>query len=363
VKTLCPTCKTRYEIDPRALLEADGLARCFRCGTVFDAVAEDAPTPGNVYSTPVENAVALGGRDEIPRDQGRDADSEPAGEGTEVDRPARAQGPGPAEHAPPDTVYRALSGLADRPAPQAGPIGRDISPVAEPVAEPVAAGTVSDTQDESGSASTAADDQQPQTDQPAQDRADQADSTDQPLPFSVPEDLVPLEPSPDVALDVNDALYEKKSRRGLVYGLVIVMLLTGLGLQLAWQHRKDLVDRYPGLAPLCESLACLPKVIHAPDKISVLQRDIKPAANEPGSLTLSASIRNDAEIAQQLPDIQLSLLDNNGAVLIRRRLAPSDYLFPAPAKERVMEPGEVVTITLDFEDPGHQASGFVIDFL
>ena len=74
-------------------------------------------------------------------------------------------------------------------------------------------------------------------------------------------------------------------------------------------------------------------------------------------------IRNDAENAQPLPDIQLSLLDNNGGVLVRRRLTPGDYLFPAPPKEKLVTPGEVVTITLDFEDPGHLATGFVIGFL
>ena len=183
------------------------------------------------------------------------------------------------------------------------------------------------------------------------------------LPFEVPDNLEPLKISNDAALDVEESLYEKPSYRSMIYGWLVVLLSLALVLQLAWQHRLDLLARFPQLQPLCDQLACEPILVHAPGKFQVLQRDIKPAANEPGALTLSATIRNDAESAQVLPDIQLSLLDNNGAVLIRRRLAPRDYVFPPPSNERRLGPGEVITINLDFKDPGYLATGFMIDFL
>jgi predicted Zn finger-like uncharacterized protein len=184
-----------------------------------------------------------------------------------------------------------------------------------------------------------------------------------PQPFDLPDDVEPLQPSPDATLDVADTLFERRSRRGVVYGLVAVVLLTGLGLQLAWQYREDLLSRFPQLEAVCEHIACRPDTVRAPDRFSILQRDIQPTANQINSLTLRADFRNDAELAQPLPDIQLSLLDNNGGVLIRRRLTPGDYLFPAPAEDKVVSPGEVITISVDFEDPGHLATGFSIDFL
>ena len=49
-------------------------------------------------------------------------------------------------------------------------------------------------------------------------------------------------------------------------------------------------------------------------------------------------------------------------MLIRRRLSPRDYLGEAPPSGDIMAAGEVVTIALDFKDPGYEASGFVIDF-
>ncbi len=194
-------------------------------------------------------------------------------------------------------------------------------------------------------------------------RQPRASDDEHALPFEVPDNLEPLKISADAALDVEESLYEKRSYRSLIYGWLVVFLSIALALQLAWQHRLDLLARFPQLQPLCDQLGCEPILVHAPNQFQVLQRDIKPAANDPGALTLTATIRNDADAPQALPDIQLSLLDNNGAILIRRRLAPSDYLFPPPSNERRLDPGEVITINLDFKDPGYVATGFMIDFL
>ena len=256
MKTCCPGCATRYEIDAEDLLAADGRARCLHCGTVFDAVSEQ---PEAV--TAEEAAAAL-----------------------RLDDAARAD------------AHRA------------------------------------------------------------------SDAEIEELPFDIPDDLEPIEPSADGAVDVLDTLYEKRSYRGIVYGLLAVLLLGALGAQLAWQHRDDLIARVPQLEIVCRYLPCRPDLVHKPDSYRIVQRDIAPTRNEPGSLTLSATIRNDAAIAQRLPDIQLSLLDNNGTVLVRRRLSPNEYLFPPPANDRVVQPGEVFTIHIDFADPGHIASGFAIDF-
>ena len=324
MKTRCPNCDTRYNIDAATLLEADGVARCHRCGTVFDAVAEDAPTQ-QVHQLGAGHAAAR-----------LDEQSELSASKAETD----SQSEPPAEKVDPDSLSALLTVTPD-------PDDRTGLPEEKPAPEDGAALPVSE--------AVADQSPEPPAPRPRPDR--------DALPFEVPDDLEPLQPSPDLALDVVDTLYEKRSRRGLFYGLLAALLATGLGLQLAWQYRADLLKQFPALQPLCERIGCHPGVVRAPDKFSILQRGIKPTANETGSLTLSARIRNDAENAQPLPDIQLSLLDNNGGVLVRRRLTPDDYLFPAPPKEKLVTPGEVVTITLDFEDPGLLATGFVIGFL
>lgn len=326
MKTRCPNCDTRYNIDPGALLQADGLAQCHRCGTVFDAVAEDASTQEVHYPAAGRHALRLDEKTELSTSMADQVDHSGLPESA-VD---------------PDSlsallmVTPDLDDLTGLPEEEPAPNDRAAAPASETVAD--------------------------EPPSPSPGPADTLSNRDA-LPFAVPDDLQPLQPSPELALDVVDTLYEKRSRRGFYYGLVAVLLVTGLGLQLAWQYRSDLLKQYPVLQPLCDRIGCLPGIVRAPERFSVVQRDIKPTTNETGSLTLSAKIRNDAETAQPLPDIQLSLLDNNGGVLVRRRLTPGDYLFPAPPKGKVLTPGEVFTITLDFEDPGYLATGFVIGFL
>lgn len=257
MNTRCPQCGTRYKVDPEKLFKANGAAFCFRCGTAFDVVEEQAIEVQARDAIFLASAVRLNRDDVIP----------------------------------------------DRTAP------------------------------------------------------------DRDLPFEVPDDLEPLQASPDAALDVNDMLSEKRTGRRVVYVMLALLLILALGLQLAWQYRTTLLAHYPALEPLCEHLPCRPRVVHAPGEFRVLERDIAATANEPGSLTLRATFRNDADTAQPLPDIQLSLLDSNGGVLARRRLAPVDYLFPSPPEDKTVAPGEVLTISFDFQDPGSLATGFIIDFL
>ena len=355
VKTRCPTCKTRYEITPEALLEADGLARCFRCGTIFETVAEDIGTPNVIQDSAEQAAFELGEQSELASD-----------DAAKPQTAAAAPEPDTQTEAPASSVVRADEARepalpdapAETPAPDETTDEASVQRLPESVEDLLAQAqkTRPPPTEKTEPEAVASTDSSP-------DENTKSEEASKELPFAVPENLEPLEPSPDVALDVTDTLYEKKSRRGFFYGLIAVILITGLGLQLAWQQRKELLAEYPFLQPLCEHIECIPDVIHAPDKISILQRDIRPTANVPGSLTLSAKMRNDADTAQALPDIHLSLVDNNGAILIRRRLSPTDYLFPTPPPEKVIAPGEVVTIKLDFEDPGYQASGFVIDFL
>lgn len=256
MKTRCPGCDTRYQVDADALLDSEGFAHCYRCGTVFDAVTETASETPNTRNAGGRSLLWLKEQDEIA-----------------VQKQAASD-----------------------------------------------------------------------------------------LPFDVPANLPTIEPSDDVALDIADTLYEKRSYRGLFYGLFAFVLAAGVAIQLAWQYRLTLLARFPQLEFVCEHLPCRPTVVHAPEKLRVVRRAMQATANDPESLTLSASFRNDADVAQLLPDIQLSLLDNNGAAVIRRRLSPHEYLYPPPENKPVIQPGEVITISIDFADPGDAATGFEINF-
>ena len=149
MKTRCPTCKTRYNIDPEALLEADGLARCFRCGTVFEIVPDGSIEP-NIIDMPTER---------------------------------------PAFETDEDSVF-----LEDLEADASAPVAHNAD-------DSVVVRSVSSEQADIR--------QQPETSPTATETADTienaADAGGE-LPFAVPEDLKPIEPSPDDVQDIADTL-------------------------------------------------------------------------------------------------------------------------------------------------------------
>jgi predicted Zn finger-like uncharacterized protein len=299
LNTVCPRCATAYRVDQDDLLGANCLAHCYRCGALFSVVGDHAAEIDTNDIALIASACRLGPREEIRRPDGGSA------------RTAAA----PAVTAPPATPPPA----APTPAPEPAPTGL----------------------------------QRPDSEAPVPERQ---------LPFEIPDDLEPLEAVPDAALNIEDTLYEPPRRRRPLLALLTVVLALALAAQLAWIYRAPLLERFPQIEPLCEHLPCRPSLVHAPERMRVLQREIAPARNQPGWLTLNATVRNEAEYPQALPDVQLSLLDNLGRPLLRRRLAPADYLFPPPRPEQTIAPGEVFTLSVDFRDPGHEASGFMLDF-
>jgi len=412
VKTRCSKCHTRYEIDLDAVLAADGMARCFRCGTVFNALTEEVglgeALDRHDYQKITPDGEAAGGEspeDDIPWT------ALPEAEIPEFDTTRRGS---PAELAP-DIHAHDIPGaelpdltLADAEIPEPGSELRD-APASDP-AEADSLQLVFSAPDarargiieraHAAPTTPAAAPSRPEVEEPpavepeehetkrhtpqtawppsAEPEVGEAGHAEPPTeqteapapaaargaqpPIEIPEDLEPLQPSDEVPMDVLESLTERRSWRGFFYGLFALLLMAGLGLQLAWQYRAELVDRYPILQPVCEHIECRPTVVHAPQQFRVLHRKLSPTPDAPGSLTLKLRFRNEARASQPLPDIQLTLLDTNGSVVIRRRLAPQEYMLPAPTQDTLVAAGEVVTIDLDFKDPGYLASSFEIDF-
>lgn len=183
------------------------------------------------------------------------------------------------------------------------------------------------------------------------------------LPFEVPDDLPALEPSDKAALDLHDSLHPqtKTATPWWQKGLTLLLAITFLG-QLIWFYRIPLMQQ-PQAQTLCLIIDCSEAQRREADAFSIVQREIEPNPDQPGSLKLVLHFRNSATFAQPLPDLQLALFDSNESLLARRRILPREYTFPASTSNRLIAPQEVVTISLAFEDPGSRASGFKIDFL
>ena len=116
--------------------------------------------------------------------------------------------------------------------------------------------------------------------------------------------------------------------------LLLVLLLA----QAAYYFRSTLIVLFPQVKPyatqLCANLGCdlpLPRRI---ELMSIEASDLQADTSNPNIMVLSATIKNRAIFDQQLPLLELTLTDAQDQPVVRRVLAPTDYIgksTPAPA--------------------------------
>jgi predicted Zn finger-like uncharacterized protein len=302
MQTRCPKCQTLYRIDEDVLKRAGGQARCFRCDTVFDALGK----PPQQAEHGEAQTAPLGMTD-------RNAVDEPS-------RPKGAASPGEILE---DAAGSALEGAQ--------------SPEFE---------DVPDLEIAPGAAEAAED-----------------------LPFQVPDDLPDIEPTAEHALDAERTLAPPQ-RPSLTHTLLpglLGLLLIALALgQLAWFNRTHVLATPLGhemASGICALIGCQVPPRRAPSQFAVLERDVGPDPQQADVLVMRLGFSNNADFAQPLPDIQLSLYDSQQKLMARRRLHPEEYLFPAPAEDTLVAPGDNVQVDVRFEDPGRHATGFKLEFM
>jgi predicted Zn finger-like uncharacterized protein len=192
---------------------------------------------------------------------------------------------------------------------------------------------------------------------------------DSALPFEVPDDLPDIEPAAEHTLDAERTLAPPKGHglgHTLLPGLAGVLLIALAVGQLAWFNRTQVLATPLGhqlASSLCPLFGCEVPPRRAPSRFAVLERNVGPDPERDGVLMMRLGFSNNAEFAQPLPDIQLSLYDSQQKLMARRRLHPPEYLFPAPAADVLVAPGDVVQVDLRLEDPGRHATGFKLEFL
>jgi hypothetical protein len=129
-----------------------------------------------------------------------------------------------------------------------------------------------------------------------------------------------------------------------------------LALQGVHHFRVELAVAAPEMKPLllelCDALACELPLPSKAELIGIESSDLHPDAQKPGRLQLAATLKNRAPHAQQYPHLELALTDTNDAVLLRRVLAPDDYLPKSkPAAAGFAAGGDLaVSLALEVKD-------------
>jgi predicted Zn finger-like uncharacterized protein len=379
----CPACATVFRVDTVQIRARDGRVRCGRCHAVFDAldamvelpvprpdagapgaVPAGAPAPGaphepehshatlNVIDAPEAEAhhepsaitadvFDIGDADPLP---------EPGGSmDTLVERTTDYWQRTPA--VPADDTDAQLDVTADTRDLSATQPDPDITQpldIVEPF-EPVAP--------------EAGPDVEPVAEAPGgTDAAWHADPLLAPLPAGP-------EPLNDPALQrIRRELYgedapTRRSRAATaLWSLGILLLALLAAAQLAYHFRSDIAQAQPALKPLldqaCARLGCTVPAPREPDKVSIESSELTPAAGREPLLQLSALLRNGATFAQAWPHLELTLTDSADRAVVRRAIAPADYLPAASLQGTTFgaESEQAIRLLIDADNTG--ASGY-----
>jgi predicted Zn finger-like uncharacterized protein len=145
-----------------------------------------------------------------------------------------------------------------------------------------------------------------------------------------------------------------------VFGSLIALCV--LAIQAIVYFRVELaviMPQYkPALVALCDALDCKVPLPSQIDLIGIETSDLSPGPEGDGHLQLVATLRNRAPFAQTWPDLELTLTDNADKALVRRILAPPDYLPPEMKAGKGFPARSEQTIFLDLKAAGVPAVGY-----
>ena len=159
---------------------------------------------------------------------------------------------------------------------------------------------------------------------------------------------------------------EEEPRRHLwLWALAALLALTGLATQVIYRYRAELAAQVPGVRPsleaVCRALRCQVSLPRRPELMSIESSDLQADNRREGIIVLNAVLRNRARFAQDYPALELTLTDEGDRPLLRRVLAPRDYLDPLRAPLALAEgiaPGGEASLRIYLDSSRSRATGY-----
>jgi len=153
-----------------------------------------------------------------------------------------------------------------------------------------------------------------------------------------------------------------KSGRRWPWLLGALLLLIVLLAQASYQYRSAIIQLFPEAKPyaaaLCASLGCdlpLPRRI---ELMSIEASDLQADTANPNVMVLSATLKNRAIFSQQLPLLELTLTDAQDQPVVRRVLAPQEYLGKAVNSQGGFGANAEIAIKVFIEGSQVKATGY-----
>jgi predicted Zn finger-like uncharacterized protein len=174
-------------------------------------------------------------------------------------------------------------------------------------------------------------------------------------------EAAPEDDEPEFVRRIRQQEATGRSRR-ILLGAACALLVLALAVQAMTTFRNVLAARYPDLKPVlaatCALFGCKVELPAQIDMLSVETGELQTlGANTFSYATL---LRNQGDLAQAWPHIELALTDANDKPVVRRVFAPADYLPPGVAAAKGFAPRSEQPVKLFFELNQTKASGYHI---
>jgi predicted Zn finger-like uncharacterized protein len=156
----------------------------------------------------------------------------------------------------------------------------------------------------------------------------------------------------------------RKRLRWLWVGAAAVTAVVLAG-QVAYRFRSELAASSPEararLQAVCAPLGCQVPLPRRPELMSIDASELQADTRREGLIVLNAVIRNRAQFPQDFPALELTLTDEADRPVVRRVLAPGDYLEPAGRTqfiERGIGPGAEASLRVYLDTTRARATGY-----
>src|SRR5438067_1600177 len=127
-----------------------------------------------------------------------------------------------------------------------------------------------------------------------------------------------------------------------LWALAALLAALAIGMQVAYRFRAELAASHAeagrALRMLCQPLGCDVPLPRRPDLMSIDSSELQADSRREGLIVLNAVIRNRARFPQAYPALELTLTDDGDHPVLRRVLAPRDYL-EAPRRDELLRQG------------------------
>jgi predicted Zn finger-like uncharacterized protein len=154
-------------------------------------------------------------------------------------------------------------------------------------------------------------------------------------------------------------------RHRLLWSLLVLTAAVALAGQAVYSYRTELATFIPGAqAPLdaaCHLLSCQVPLPRRPELMSIESSDLQAEPRRDGVIVLNAVLRNRATFAQDYPALELTLTDEADRPVLRRVLAPREYLDPArgaPGAAQGIPAGAEVSLRIYLDAGRRRATGY-----